>query len=76
VNSRNREEEDIIRRTTNIGRPLGFSDFLDKMESLLGRHLRPRKAGRPPKKKEEYGEIWDVSPYFPNISPAGLRHAD
>ncbi|MFH1098056.1 MAG: transposase [Candidatus Desantisbacteria bacterium] len=52
VSSRNQEEEDVIRRTTKIGRPLGVSDFLDKMEALLARHLRPRKGGRPPKKKE------------------------
>ena len=33
------------------GRPLGNGDFLTKLEGLLNRVLKPRKAGRKPKKQ-------------------------
>jgi len=49
VKSRYQNEENIIRQNTKTGRPLGSSDFLDKIESLLSRHLRPKKGGRPSK---------------------------
>jgi putative transposase len=37
----------LIRQTTHSGRPLGGDKFLDQLESVLGRGLRPRVVGRP-----------------------------
>ena len=45
------EEETLrFRRHSAIGRPLGSESFVANLESMTGRRLRPRKAGRPPKK--------------------------
>ncbi len=46
-------EEDTLRfrRHSRIGRPLGSKSFIATLESMTGRRLRPRKAGRRPKKK-------------------------
>lgn len=52
VKSRDREGEKIIRQTTKTGRPLGVSDFLDKMEALLCLQLRLKRRGRPSNKRE------------------------
>jgi putative transposase len=38
-----------IRLRTNTGRPLGGDSFLSKLETLLGRRVRPLPAGRPKK---------------------------
>jgi putative transposase len=43
---------DRLRLCTRTGRPAGTSDFLDRLERLLGRILRPQKGGRPRKKKK------------------------
>ena len=40
-----------IRRQTHTGRPCGSSEFLDKLEHLLQRTVRPKKGGRPRKSK-------------------------
>jgi len=37
-----------IRKATRTGRPLGSERFLDLLESLTGRSLRPRKRGPKP----------------------------
>ena len=59
------EEQDeavaALRRYTSTGRPLGSATFLNLLESMLGRTVRPRKAGRP-KKTEKEPEIWVASP--------------
>ena len=48
-----------IEKHERTGRPLGNDNFLDKMERLLGRPVRPRRPGRPFK-------IKPVTPYgFP-----------
>ena len=39
-------ELEILRRNTRTGRPLGSESFLDHVEGLTGRSLRPRKPGR------------------------------
>jgi len=41
-----------IRRQTRTGRPCASSKFLDHLEHLLQRTVRPRKGGRPRKTKE------------------------
>ncbi len=41
-------ERDEIRRRTTTGRPIGGSDFLQRLESQLGRPLAPGAPGRPP----------------------------
>lgn len=41
-----------IRRQTHTGRPCGSSEFLDRLEHLLQRVLRPKKGGRPRKAKK------------------------
>jgi putative transposase len=38
-----------IREATRTGRPLAETDFVQKLESQLGRPLRPQKRGRKPK---------------------------
>ncbi|WP_395001354.1 transposase [Sphingomonas sp.] len=37
-----------LRRTESVGRPLGASDFLDRVEAQLGRNPRPAKRGPRP----------------------------
>lgn len=39
-----------VRRSTHTGRPLGSDSFLSKLESKLGRRLRPLAVGRPRRK--------------------------
>jgi len=43
--------DDHIRKATSTGRPLGSSVFLEILETQLGRLLKPKKRGRPSKKK-------------------------
>ena len=45
------EELRKLRSHTRTGRPLGGEAFLDRVEAIVGRLLRPQKGGRP--KKEE-----------------------
>ena len=45
------EEKDIIQRHERTGRPLGESGFVEHLEKVLGRRLRPQKPG--PRKKAE-----------------------
>lgn len=47
------EMRTIITRHTRTGRPLGTDRFVDELERTLGRRLRPRPAGRRPKKRQE-----------------------
>lgn len=48
LNSAMREEElRDLRKHGSTGRPLGSAAFLDHLESLTGRILKPRKGGRP-----------------------------
>ncbi|MCW5698964.1 MAG: transposase [Rhodospirillales bacterium] len=42
------DEMDTLRRHERTGRPLGSDDFIDRLEDLLGRMLRPRKPGPKP----------------------------
>ncbi len=50
-----REEDEqmlkTIRRQTHVGLPCGNREFIDRLENLLGRSLRPQKRGRKPKSK-------------------------
>jgi putative transposase len=39
-------EEEEIRKNTYTGRPSGATPFIEKLETLLGRCLKRRKAGR------------------------------
>lgn len=39
-----------LRRSTATGRPAGNDSFINRLEKLLGRTLRPKKGGRPRKK--------------------------
>jgi len=47
----NRDEADQLRLHTRTGRPLGGMMFLNLLETLLNRSVRPRKAGRPRKER-------------------------
>ena len=38
-----------VRHHTRTGRPLGNTPFIEGLEKLLGRVLRPQKRGRKPK---------------------------
>jgi putative transposase len=46
-----RSEEELLnlRAHGRTGRPLGSATFLDRVETMVGRVLRPQKGGRPPK---------------------------
>ena len=49
-----REEDDkqtvkTIRKYTDTGLPCGGKPFVDRLEKMLGRSLRPKKKGRKPK---------------------------
>ena len=41
-----RDEVEVIQNHTRTGRPLGRSEFVAGLEKMLGRPMRPRKAGR------------------------------
>lgn len=41
------ELEDMIRKKTHSGQPAGGAGFVERLERLTGRNLRPRKVGRP-----------------------------
>ena len=43
------EELRELREHGRTGRPLGSSSFLDRLEGMVGRVLRPQKGGRPTK---------------------------
>ncbi len=47
------DETDLgrLRDNTHTGRPLGSDSFLSKLETLLGRRVRPLPVGRPAKKR-------------------------
>ncbi len=44
------EMDNVIRKATSTGRPFGTESFIDEIEFLVNRSLRPKKAGRPRKK--------------------------
>ena len=49
------EDEDLakaLRQSESTGRPLGSSEFLDRVEAILGRDPKPGKRGRKPSKPE------------------------
>ena len=49
-----REEEIMeMRRHERTGRPLGRGSFVEDLETMLGRILKPKKAGRRPKSEQE-----------------------
>jgi len=43
------EELRELRQHSRTGRPLGSHSFLDRLEDMVGRSLRPKKGGRPSK---------------------------
>lgn len=45
------DEINALRRHGRIGRPLGSDDFIERLERVTGRRLRPAKAGRKPGSK-------------------------
>ena len=47
------EQLQELRRHTRTGRPLGDEAFLDRLEGLVGRLLRPQKGGRPKKTENQ-----------------------
>ena len=49
-----REEEIMeMRRHEQTGRPLGSGSFVENLETMLGRILKPKKAGRRPKSEQK-----------------------
>ena len=42
------EELRDLREHGRTGRPLGSATFLERLEAMVGRVLRPQKGGRPP----------------------------
>jgi putative transposase len=47
------EQEELWRCHERTGRPLGEPAFVDRIENLLGRIIRPARAGRKPKRQEK-----------------------
>ncbi len=45
------EAENRLRRAESIGRPVGGAAFLERIETTLGRTVKPRKRGPKPKGK-------------------------
>lgn len=43
------QSDEVIRLHTRTGRPLGSDGFVEQIEAITGRVLRPRKRGRKPK---------------------------
>lgn len=60
------EEAEVIRRATHTGRPLGSSEFVHDLETVLHRNLTPAKGGRPRKAKP--GDRRDVSGFCESTS--------
>ena len=52
LENRSNKETEAFRRHSRIGRPLGSESFVDRLEKLSGRRLRPRRVGRKPKGNE------------------------
>ena len=46
VRGEDEEADNAIRRTTRTGRPYGTDQFIDQLEFLLNKQLRPGKPGR------------------------------
>jgi putative transposase len=46
-------DAELFRRHERTGRPLGEASFLERIENVLGRIVRPNKAGRKPKRREK-----------------------
>ncbi|NLE94829.1 MAG: transposase [Dehalococcoidia bacterium] len=49
------DDQNALRRHERTGRPLGSPDFVDKIESRLGRLLRPQRTGRKPTRTAPHG---------------------
>jgi REP-associated tyrosine transposase len=43
---------DRLRKSTRTGRPAGSASFIESLETIVGRSLRPGKAGRPRKQNK------------------------
>ncbi len=46
-------EVEELRRHGRTGRPLGDETFLDRLEDLVNRVLKPQKGGKPKKEKNQ-----------------------
>ena len=46
-----KEERAEMRKHEQTGRPLGSESFVESLENMLGRTLKPKRAGRKPKNK-------------------------
>ena len=55
-------EVEELRKHTRTGRPLGDEAFLDRLEGLAERDLKPKRAGRPKKIENHY-----CVPRFPDF---------
>ncbi len=51
VKNSDTEMDSAIRKATSTGRPFGTESFIDEIEFLVSRSLRPKKSGRPRKKR-------------------------
>jgi len=47
------DDAELLRRHERTGRPLGQPAFLDRIEKMLGRIVRPAKRGRKPKRQKK-----------------------
>jgi hypothetical protein len=65
----NTDAVDWIRQTTNAGRPYVRVAFLARLETLLGRALRPQERGRKPKTSAT------LTPNGRSIASAGAKEA-
>jgi putative transposase len=50
VSETQEQEIELLRKHERTGRPLGGDSFIEKLEFLLDRNLKPKKSG--PKKKD------------------------
>ncbi|MBN2437097.1 MAG: transposase [Deltaproteobacteria bacterium] len=49
------QQTEALRSATRTGRPAGDPSFIESLERLIGRTLKPEKRGRPVKGKQEKG---------------------
>jgi putative transposase len=47
------DDAELLRRHERTGRPLGQPAFLDRIEKMLGRIVRPAQRGRKPKRQKK-----------------------
>ena len=54
------EDEELLRKNTQSGYPCASEDFVDRLEVITGRQIRPLKGGRPKNEEQTSEELQPV----------------